>query len=590
MEMDSINNNNNEDSSSSLESQQIFYIILYATISVAAIGGNGIVIYLIVNFRKMRTVTNVFILNLAIGDLLMASLCIPFTVTATLLLHSWPFGPLMCRIVTFAQAASVFISAYTLVAISIDRYVAIIYPLRPRMTRCHCIQLIVIIWLVALLTPLPIALLSRLIPSPVLRENIYENNLEKEIIVTTTLATTVANDFDDTINVLTDSEQLNFGKVLSRFIRMNSSIREPDSNESFSFQQMPNITDRPSIEQTTSSNEIESFTCIEDWGWAVEYKSYYTVLLMVLQYGLPFSVLVFTYSRIAYVVWGKQVPGEADDCRDAKMAASKRKMIKMMITCVVTFTLCWLPLNILNVIGDRYSTIYDYEYIEYVYVACHWLAMSHSSMQPIIYVWMNARFRIGFRCVLGNCIPCLMPPDADLFGNGRSVATNIFTSSVQRKRSQYTYNGYSRKVTLDGNSKFKSCRTTPKASVLITTSTSTTANHRRKTNESNITLTCPNESHQKRFSYSCGDSETLENNQKQEKKHSPLSSSSSSIMANKNGNTFYPNVSIKVNECKMIKSRSYSMIEHGGNMVNIENRVDIEHNNGRNNINNVDLL
>lgn len=54
--------------------------------------------------------------------------------------------------------------------------------------------------------------------------------------------------------------------------------------------------------------------------------------------------------------------------------------------------------------------------------------------------------------------------------------------------------------------------------------------------------------------------------------------------------TFYPNVSIKVNECKMIKSRSYSMIEHGGNMVNIENRVDIEHNNGRNNINNVDLL
>lgn len=82
-------------------------------------------------------------------------------------------------------------------------------------------------------------------------------------------------------------------------------------------------------------------------------------------------------------------------------------MIKMMITCVATFTLCWLPLNIFVVIGDNYSSIYDYENIEYVWFACHWLAMSHASYNPVTYIWMNARFRYGFSMVMHKLCPCL---------------------------------------------------------------------------------------------------------------------------------------------------------------------------------------
>ena len=157
--------------------QNIIYSILYSTVSLAAIGGNGIVIYLIVNFRRnRRSVTDLFILNLAIGDLLMAILCIPFTFTANLLFHAWPFGSLMCRLVSYAQAVFVFISAYTLVAISIDRYIAIIYPLRPRMTKRHSQYLVLFVWIVALLTPLPTALLSRLMLQSSATSNIDHNN------------------------------------------------------------------------------------------------------------------------------------------------------------------------------------------------------------------------------------------------------------------------------------------------------------------------------------------------------------------------------------------------------------------------------
>ena len=61
-------------------------------------------------------------------------------------------------------------------------------------------------------------------------------------------------------------------------------------------------------------------------------------------------------------------------------------MVKMMITCVVAFTLCWLPLNIFIIIGDHYPNIYQYDHIEYIWVACHWLAMSHASYNPFIYI------------------------------------------------------------------------------------------------------------------------------------------------------------------------------------------------------------
>lgn len=48
--------------------------------------------------------------------------------------------------------------------------------------------------------------------------------------------------------------------------------------------------------------------------------------LMILQFVLPLFVLVITYTRIVIAVWGKKMPGEEDNARDARMARSKRKV------------------------------------------------------------------------------------------------------------------------------------------------------------------------------------------------------------------------------------------------------------------------
>ena len=64
------------------------------------------------------------------------------------------------------QAVSVFVSAYTLVAISVDRYMAIMWPLKPRMSKRHAKVIIGVVWLIALGTAFPILLLSRLSQPP----------------------------------------------------------------------------------------------------------------------------------------------------------------------------------------------------------------------------------------------------------------------------------------------------------------------------------------------------------------------------------------------------------------------------------------
>ncbi|XP_058822027.1 RYamide receptor-like isoform X1 [Topomyia yanbarensis] len=290
---------------------EITSYFLYVLIFVTAVIGNSIVLFIVQSNPRMRTVTNYFITNLAVGDLLMMLFCVPFTFISSFVLQYWPFGLAMCRLVNYTQAVSVLVSAYTLVAISGDRYIAIMWPLKPRITKTCSKVLIGVVWIIALITAAPIAIFSTLI--------------------------------------------------------------------------------LPSEWHTVCNLPI----CKEMWP-SKEQESYYTTTLLMTQFVIPLLVLIYTYTRIAIVVWGKRPPGEAENSRDQRMAKSKRKMIKMMVTVVIVFTICWLPFNFLMVIDVDTS----WELLPYLWFAFHWLAMSHSCYNPIIYCYMNARFRSGFILVL----------------------------------------------------------------------------------------------------------------------------------------------------------------------------------------------
>lgn len=140
---------------------QIFFGVLYALIFVVGITGNVLVCYVVFRNKAMQTVTNYFITNLALSDILLCILAVPFTPLYTFL-GRWVFGSPLCHIVPYAQGCSVYISTLTLTAVAIDRFFVIVYPFQPRMKLSVCIGIIVSIWCFALLVTLPYGLYMRI--------------------------------------------------------------------------------------------------------------------------------------------------------------------------------------------------------------------------------------------------------------------------------------------------------------------------------------------------------------------------------------------------------------------------------------------
>ena len=64
----------------------------------------------------------------------------------------------------------------------------------------------------------------------------------------------------------------------------------------------------------------------------------------------------------------------------------------MLICVVIFFSVCWLPMHSYFVITSAWPELANMDWIHYVYMACYWLAMTNSSVNPCIYFYMNARF------------------------------------------------------------------------------------------------------------------------------------------------------------------------------------------------------
>lgn len=96
--------------------------VAYSSVLVVAVLGNLIVIWIILAHRRMRTVTNYFLLNLAFSDVSMAAFntLINFIYAAH---GEWYFGGVYCRFHNFFPVTAVFASIYSMTAISIDRLV-----------------------------------------------------------------------------------------------------------------------------------------------------------------------------------------------------------------------------------------------------------------------------------------------------------------------------------------------------------------------------------------------------------------------------------------------------------------------------------
>ncbi|XP_035255804.1 substance-K receptor isoform X2 [Anguilla rostrata] len=128
--------------------QVALWAIAYALIVFVSVIGNVTVIWIILAHKRMRTVTNYFIVSLAFSDASMAAFNTVFNFVYALH-NDWYFGLGYCRFQNFFPITAIFASIYSMTAIAVDRYMAIIHPLKPRLSSTTTKVVIGVIWAVA---------------------------------------------------------------------------------------------------------------------------------------------------------------------------------------------------------------------------------------------------------------------------------------------------------------------------------------------------------------------------------------------------------------------------------------------------------
>uniref|UniRef100_A0A8C3LUZ8 Substance-P receptor n=1 Tax=Chrysolophus pictus TaxID=9089 RepID=A0A8C3LUZ8_CHRPC len=293
--------------------QVALWAIAYALIVVVSVVGNVVVMWIILAHKRMRTVTNYFLVNLAFAEASMSAF--NTVVNFTYAIHNeWYYGLLYCKFHNFFPIAAVFASIYSMTAIALDRYMAIIHPLQPRLSATATKVVIGVIWLLAFLLAFP--------------QGYYSVTEE----------------------------------LPGRLVCL---VAWPEH-----------------------STDV--------------YGKTYHFCMTVLIYFLPLLVIGCAYTVVSITLWASEIPGDSSD-RYHEQVSAKRKVVKMMIIVVCTFALCWLPYHIYFTLQYFNPEWYLQKFIQQVYLAVMWLAMSSTMYNPIIYCCLNDRFRVGFKHAFRWC-------------------------------------------------------------------------------------------------------------------------------------------------------------------------------------------
>lgn len=134
--------------------------VVYSIVFIVGLVGNTLVTYVVIRDSNIKTVTNIYILNLALADGLYI-LGIPFLGTNSVLSY-WPYGDFFCKVCMTADAMSQFASIFCLTVMSIDRYLAVVHPISsskwrtPRMAKSFNVG----VWVLSFLVVLPVTIYS----------------------------------------------------------------------------------------------------------------------------------------------------------------------------------------------------------------------------------------------------------------------------------------------------------------------------------------------------------------------------------------------------------------------------------------------
>ena len=130
--------------------------LAYSTIFILGTFGNAVVCLTILKRKGTQNSCTLLTFNLAFHDLILVIVYVPTQMIAMENCYFWTLGDFMCHLVYIILPLSQSVSVGILLAITADRYRAIVFPVKTRLTRKTVLLIIAVIWMVSALIASPL--------------------------------------------------------------------------------------------------------------------------------------------------------------------------------------------------------------------------------------------------------------------------------------------------------------------------------------------------------------------------------------------------------------------------------------------------
>ena len=144
------------------QNEKKILIAFYSTVLLVALTGNIVIILVFFKYKPLRKSINYFVVAMAISDILTPLTIMPFKIAEKLsresfLLHvPLVLGTFLCKLCYFLADASQIVSIESLILISVDRLIAVVFPLKKKLiTKKIRVVCILISWIIAISVNVP---------------------------------------------------------------------------------------------------------------------------------------------------------------------------------------------------------------------------------------------------------------------------------------------------------------------------------------------------------------------------------------------------------------------------------------------------
>ena len=145
--------------------------VAYCLFIIVSLAANSLIVMIVYKTPNLRKPINFFIANMASSDLLYPIFWIPWTLSEMHTKYSFliggQLGQALCKLVPFFGNVSFVVSIQNLILIAVDRFGAVVFPLRSPLIRSKlCPFFILATWIVAVAVSSPHLFANELVESP----------------------------------------------------------------------------------------------------------------------------------------------------------------------------------------------------------------------------------------------------------------------------------------------------------------------------------------------------------------------------------------------------------------------------------------